>query len=331
MASQKSEKVTRHKKKWPGIPKSENPTPKTVRISTPVRKSGGWFLTQLIYIIYTYTHIQGSTFWRGGCVKTGVKNVKKWSKSVKKVKKVSKSRVFHPGGQKCQKVVKKCEKSVKNDPPQKWEKVTRKVKKCQNWQKKGSKKVKTRPLKVSRIYVFLKTCFGTPFFDPRKVKKSVKKWQKMTPPKSEKKWPEKWKTVKSVKKVKKWPENWKKCQKSEKSVKNRQICQIPGSDFSDSGGQKVKILGSGFQNRGSKSVRFRVEKWRKKRGFWEVFERFLSESEKVEKKEENLTNFWVTTGRSHPTCWSFFFQASWMPGFRHAHTLQQLQLINMFL
>jgi len=108
---------------------------------------------------------------------------------------------------------------------------------------------------------------------------------------------------------KKWRKKWKKWQKSE---------------FSDL--QKVQNLGVSFSESGVKKLRFWREKWRKKRGFWRGFLKKSEVFEKEEKKERNLTNFWVTTGRHHPTCWSFFSKVSWMPGFRHAHTLQQLQL-----
>jgi len=67
--------------------------------------------------------------------------VKKWSKSVKKLKKVTKT-------------VKKS--GIRT--PLKSEKVSK-------LEKKSAKKVKTRPLKVSRIYVFLKLAFWTSFSD----------------------------------------------------------------------------------------------------------------------------------------------------------------------
>jgi len=60
---------------------------KIVRISTPVRKIWGWFLTSHIYIyIHTHTSLDGSTFWLGGVKKVvfSVKSVKKVEKSDKK-------------------------------------------------------------------------------------------------------------------------------------------------------------------------------------------------------------------------------------------------------
>jgi len=121
----------------------------------------------------------------------------------------------------------------------------------------------------------------------------------------------------STPKVKKSEFLTKKVKKVTKKVKKREVFDKKGPP------KKVEI----FQNPGSKSWDFRQKSGEKREVFGEVFGRKVRFFEKGKKKEENLTNFWVTTGRHHPTCWSFFSKVSWMPGFRHAHTLQQLQIL----
>jgi len=162
---------------------------------------------------------------------------------------------------------KKCQKPSKNQesgPPQK-------VRNRQNRRKKSAKKVKTRPLKVSRIYVFLKLAFRTSFFgpvfkcvseigisdlffgpvfnpdfDPPKKWKNDppgwKKWQKL------KKVSKNWKNVKSDKK---WPPKLKKVTKSD--PKKWQISQIPGV-------KKWRFWGPDFRKGGPKSWESGVKK-----------------------------------------------------------------------
>jgi len=78
------------------------------------------------------------------------------------------------------------------------------------------------------------------------------------------------KNVKSDKKMKKWQKVTPKTEKSDEKWPQKV------TNFSDSGGQKVKILGSGFQNRGSKSVRFRVKNGPKKRSKMPISETHIS-------------------------------------------------------